>query len=195
MSGVILRGVVLALLLGAAGCAERPRWRLKDVSGVVAPLELELSDDRGRQVSEADFRGKVVMLFFGYLSCPDVCPATLVRLSEAVRRLGERAGEVRVLFVSVDPRRDTLAALRAYVAAFAPQVVGLRGEEPVLRRLTRRYRVTYGYGEPDEDGFYLVSHSSAVFIFDRQGRARLLATSGDPVEAIAADLRRLVEAG
>jgi protein SCO1/2 len=102
---------------------------------------------------------------------------------------------VRILFVSVDPARDTLAALNKYAAVFGPQVVGLRGTQDELRALTKRYRVSYGYGKPDAKGNYEVSHSSAVYVFDRQGEVRLLAGASDTASAITDDLRRLLAEG
>lgn len=105
------------------------------------------------------------------------------------------ADEVRVLFVSVDSEPDTRQKLRQYVDAFGEQFVGLRGPEPTLRDGARRYRVTFGYGEPNEEGWYNVSHSSAAFIFDRQVNLRLMARQDDPADALAQDLQRLVDAG
>ncbi len=121
----------------------------------------------------------MVLLYFGYTHCPDVCPTTLSLLSHAVTALGTDAGQVRILFVSVDPARDTLAQLKTYAAAFGPEVVGLRGSEAELKALTKRYRVSYGYGKPDARGDYEVSHSSAVYVFDRE--ARSACWSGPPI--------------
>ncbi|HKK05032.1 MAG TPA: SCO family protein [Gammaproteobacteria bacterium] len=182
---------VLSLTL--AGCGQKgPPWALKDISGLMPPLKFTLTDaNTGRTVHAADFRGHLVLLYFGYTHCPDVCPTTLSRLSRAVASLGPRASDARILFVSVDPARDTLADLKRYAPAFGPEVVGLRGTQDALRALTKRYRVTYGYGKPDSDGNYEVSHSAAVYIFDRQGKARLLARPGDKAAAIGKDLARL----
>jgi len=133
-----------------------------------------------------------VLIYFGYTHCPDVCPLTLQRLKHAIAALGDGANQLRVLFVTVDPRRDSLAVLKRYTEFFGPQVLGLRGDQDELRRLTKMYRVTYGYDKPDAKGNYEVSHSSAVYVFDRSGEARLLIRPDDTVKAIATDLRRLV---
>lgn len=188
--GVVV--VFLVVLLAACGQNDRP-WGLKDISGLMPPLDFTLTTANDRAtVHGNDFRGKLVLLYFGYTHCPDVCPTTLSRLSHAVASLGTRAGQVRILFVSVDPARDTLAQLKTYAAAFGPEVVGLRGSEAELKALTKRYRVSFGYGEPDAHGDYEVSHSSAVYVFDREGEIRLLVGSTDDAQVITADLQRLL---
>jgi protein SCO1/2 len=145
----------------------------------------------GAEVTERDYRGTAVALYFGYTNCPDICPATLSNLSNVVERLGARAKNVRVLFVTVDPDRDTLPTLKAYVSAFAKQVDALRGDDDALTALARRYRVAFGVENgPPGDG-YNVMHSDAVFFFDRDGRARLVATSTEDIDGLASDLKRL----
>ncbi len=187
--GVLL---LLAGLLAACG-QSAPPWGLRDISGLMPPLDFTLTAaSDGATVHGKNFRGKVVLLYFGYTHCPDVCPTTLSLLSRAVAALGTSAEQVRILFVSVDPARDTLARLKTYAAAFGPEVVGLRGSEAELKSLTKRYRVSYGYGKPDSSGAYEVSHSSAVYVFDRKGEIRLLAGSTDSAPVITGDLRRLL---
>jgi len=181
--------VALALLLAA--CGGGGPWQLKDIKGVVPDLAFDLADDSGRKVSAADYRGQVVLLFFGYTNCPDVCPTTLVKLSAALNRMGEAAQRVRVLFVTVDPKRDTLEVLHRYARAFGTRVTGLRGGEAELHALAKRYRISYSYGKPDPSGEYEVTHSSAVFVFDVEGRARLMVLPNDGEQAIARDLERL----
>jgi protein SCO1/2 len=184
--------LLLVSLLVACGDNESP-WSLRDISGLMPPLDFTLTDATdGETVQYKVFRGQVVLLFFGYTHCPDVCPTTLSRLSRALAALGEDAEQVRILFVTVDPARDTLAQLKAYAAAFGPEVVGLRGSEGELKALTKRYRVSYGYGKPDAHGNYEVSHSSAVYVFDREGEIRLLVEPTDSTEVIASDLKRLL---
>jgi protein SCO1/2 len=198
VAAVVLTGwrtlLAVLLLAGLAACGRGgPPWNLKDISGLLPELAFTLTDaNTGRVVHAADFRGQVVLLYFGYTHCPDVCPTTLSRLNRALATLGQRAPEVRILFVSVDPKRDTVAGLRTYAQAFGPHVAGLRGAPEDLAALVKRYRISYGYGEPNARGDYEVSHSSAVYIFDRKGQARLLALPGDGVESIGKDLARLV---
>ena len=184
----ILLSLGLCLLL--VGCWEDGDWQTKDIAGLMPPLHFTLTQDTGSEVQATDFRGYITLVYFGYTHCPDVCPTTLAKLNAAIARLTE-ARDVRVLFVSVDPKRDVVERLRTYTAAFGPQFVGLRGNDEELSELTKRYRITYGYGKPDDSGDYEVSHSSAVFVFDRAGAARLMVRSGDGVDAIATDLKRL----
>lgn len=182
-----------ALLLG--GCATQLQPDVTDVRGLVAPLEFNLTNQNGRAVTAADYRGDIVMLYFGYTHCTDECPATLAMLADALDTLGPLASRVRVLFVTVDPRRDTRLVLKRYVGDFGPQFVGLRGTDAQLTAMIKRYRVSYHDEKPDKNGNYEVIHSSVVFIFDGRGRARLLAQTGFSSAAIATDVRRLLEGG
>lgn len=190
-----IAGAVFVILgLALAGC-EDPAWRTTDISGVMPELEFELTDENGRTVRAADYRGQVALLFFGFTNCPDVCPVTLANLAKLADDIGAAPDDLRILFVSVDPSRDTLSAIKRYTDNFGPWVIGMTGAPGVLQALTRRYRVTYGYGDEDPSGAYDVSHSSAVFAFDRSGRARLLLRNSDPPESVRADLRRLLAEG
>jgi len=175
-----------------SGCSSEKPWRTHDVAGLVPALSFTLTDDRGRVVGAEAYRGKVTLLFFGFTHCPDVCPTTLARLAETLRSIDARRDDVRVLFVTVDPKRDSIAIMHQYVRAFGPQFVGLRGDTAALDLLTRRFRVTYTLGKPDAGGNYEVTHSSAVFVFGRDGRARLMFTPKDTTAAIAEDLSRVI---
>lgn len=184
----------LALTLGA--CSDAPSWNATDISGAMPPLAFTLTDENGAEARAADFRGKVALLFFGFTSCRDACPVTLSRLSRVLERLDpEQRRRVRVLFVSVDPHRDTPERLRAYTDNFGPQFVGLTGTHKQLRALNERYRVTYSYGEADAEGDYPVSHSGAVFGFSADGEARILIRDDIPPDAILEDIRRLLVTG
>jgi protein SCO1/2 len=150
----------------------------------------------GKTVSAADFKGKIDLLYFGYTYCPDVCPTTLLNITTMLKSLGKQAEDVRLLFVTVDPNRDTLSVLKRYTSAFAPQVVGLRGTPNQLATLAKRYRVAFSVvpasaGHPVE-----VTHSSAVYVFDREGAIRLLfsglAAPNTKLAGMTADLRKLV---
>ncbi|WP_339882993.1 SCO family protein [Vreelandella maris] len=183
---------LLSGMLWLVGCSD-PSWQTKDISELMPPLEFELVDEEARSVTEADYAGDVTLLFFGFTHCPHICPATLTNLAAISQELGEEAqNDLRVLFVSVDPERDDPATLREYTDAFGPEFTGLTSDEEALQALTRRYRVTYGYGEKDEAGNYDVSHSNAVFAFGRDGDAQLLIREDDPKEAVMADLSRLL---
>lgn len=191
-----MRRLILAwgLVLLAAGCGGDASWQTKDIGGMMPELEFTLTSENGERVNAERYAGKVNLLFFGYTHCPDVCPITLGRLRGVMDRLPEDiAGRIRVLFVSVDPERDGPEQLRTYTDQFGENFIGLTGSREQLDALTRRYRTTYGYGEPDEQGNYEVSHGSAVYAFDANGEARLLIRNDDSVDAVAGDLERLVE--
>jgi protein SCO1/2 len=179
--------------LWLAGCGEKA-WQTKDISGLMPSLAFELVDENGNEVTADQFRGKSILLYFGFTHCPDICPTTLARFDAATQRMNEELrDDILVLFVSVDPRRDDRETLDSYTDAFGPQFIGLTGDKEALDALTRRYRVTYGYGEEDNNGNYDVSHSSAVFAFNEAGEARLLMRDSDPMDAVVADLERLVK--
>ena len=188
------RLAALVCTVAASACVDsHPPWHLDSVEGHLPDLAFHLTSDDGKNVTEKDFAGKVDLLYFGYTHCPDVCPLTLARLHAALERLGSAADDVRVLFVSVDPARDTPSALRKYVQAFDPHVTGLTGTSTEIETLAKRYRAAFDRASPKSEGNYEVSHSSGVYVFDRLGRARLLATSGESVDAIAHDLRLLLQ--
>ena len=190
------RGLILAAALALAACGPRDAgWHTKDVTGLLPDLEFRMTAADGRAVGAADFRGKVVLLFFGYTNCPDVCPTTLSKLAAVRASMQEHRDAVQVLFVTVDPARDSLARLAQYLPAFGPGMEGLRGDAAGLEALTRRYRVAYSRDKPDAHGDYAVSHSGGVFVFDGQGRARLLLRADDAAPGIAADLERLAAGG
>lgn len=158
-------------------------------------LDFRLTDDNGKEVTAQDYRGKVVLLYFGYTHCPDVCPLTLAQLHVVLQRLGPLAENVRILFVSVDPARDNPATMHAYVNAFDPRAVGLSGPAGAIETLSKRYRSAFTR-EPDKgDGNYEVSHSSAIYVFDAQGHARLLATPNHPQSDLVHDLHLLLAPG
>ncbi len=192
--------LMLALLLGslllvACNRGDAIEWRLTNVTGHMPDLDFRLVDDQGKAVTGQDYRGKVVLLYFGYTHCPDVCPLTLAQLHVVMQRLGPLADGARILFVSVDPARDTPAIMHAYVNAFDPRAVGLSGTPRDIEALSKRYRSAFTR-EPDKgDGQYEVSHSSAIYVFDRDGKARLLATPANPQDDLVHDLHLMLSLG
>ncbi|OYV27180.1 MAG: cytochrome c oxidase assembly protein [Halothiobacillus sp. 20-54-6] len=181
------------ILLGCSG-KDPVKWNATDISGVMEPLTFNLTDDQGKSVTGKDYRGKVVMLYFGYTFCPDICPQTLTRLAASLMALGNQAEKVKVLFVSVDPNRDTPKVLREYVKYFSPQMLGLTGTQSQLKDVTKRYRVAYSYGKgyPDKKTFYVVNHSASIYMFDPKGDARLLIDQQETSAQITADLKQLI---
>jgi protein SCO1/2 len=186
--------VLGALALPLAGCGRdsHQTWQLDNITGVMPDLQFDLTNDLGQKVTAQDYKGKIVLLYFGYTHCPDVCPTTMQLMSNVVQQLGAQANDVRILFVSVDPKRDTDAILKAYTEAFSPYAVGLTGTMKQIEAITRRYRVAFSYGKPDAHGNYVVDHSAGVYIFDRNGRIRLLASDSNPPSAWLHDLRQLI---
>jgi protein SCO1/2 len=191
----VRRILAFSLLMLLAACGPSGTvWHATDITGAMPALEFTLTRaSDGRPVRGTDYRGKVVVLYFGYTHCPDICPATLANLAEAIQKLGPRANDVRVLFVTVDPMRDQAPALAAYARAFAPQVEGLRGTDDQLIDVTRRYRVVYSVTPETQGHPYEVMHSAAAFFFDRSGRARLVTTKTDDVAGLTSDLKQLLD--
>jgi protein SCO1 len=177
---------VLFALLTLAGCS-KSGWHMADISGGMPRLAFHLTRSDGTAVTGDSYRGQVVALYFGYIHCPDVCPTTLTNLADMLGRV--KSKNVRVLFVTVDPARDTAKGLGEYAAAFSPWVQGLRGTDNQLAELARRYRVAYTVkpGPP-----YEVMHSNAVFFFDPEGRARLVTTDTTDTAGMAEDVGRLL---
>jgi protein SCO1/2 len=172
-------------------CGPKQAFHATDVTGAMPDLSFRMvraSD--GLKVSEQDYRGRVVLLYFGYTHCPDICPTTLSNLADVLKRLGPDADKVRVLFVSVDPDRDTLEVLKPFAEAFAPQVEGLRGSDNAIADLARRYRIAYSVKKAPD---YVVTHTSAVIVFDDQGRARLVTTDTKDTPAVAEDVKRVAD--
>lgn len=199
------RGLALlavGLALGLASPARAAQWHNIDVTGSTPRLAFTLTDAAtGHTVTARDFRGKVAMLYLGYTHCPDVCPLTLHNISVILDRLGKQAAGVQVLFVTVDPHRDTLPLLKRYTELFAPEseLVGLRPDANQLAELARRYRLAYSVSSATAAHPYTVTHSSAVYVFDRAGDARLLvpslASAQPDLAGTAADLERLLHGG
>jgi protein SCO1/2 len=184
--------LALCAWLAACGGGDKP-WHATDITGAMPKLQFRMQRANDATiVSEQNYRGRVVILYFGYTHCPDVCPATLANLSAVLDRLDTQAYDVAVLFVSVDPDRDTQPVLAKYVHGFARQVEGLSGPPNGLLALTRRYRVLYSVTKDSPGHPYAVMHSNSVFFFDRAGSARLVTTSTDDIAGITEDVKRLL---
>jgi protein SCO1/2 len=196
------RALAAALVLFSMGtalsaCNRDEGWHATDVTGISPDLQFTMTRaEDGRRVTAADYSGKVALLYFGYTFCPDICPATLANVAQILKELGGEASKVRVLFVTVDPGRDTPKILNQYTDAFAPQVDGLVGTADQLAELARRYRIAYSVTPDDDPARYDVSHSPAIYVFGKQGKARLLIGNlgvGKPdLKGIGADLHRLI---
>ncbi len=183
------------LLLAVAACSdapEAPRFRLTDVTGASFGKALELTDHNGQRRTLADFRGKVVTVFFGFTHCPDVCPTTLGEMAAVMKELGTDAGRLQVLFVTVDPERDTADVLKRYVPAFHPSFLGLTGNAEDIARTAREFKIFY-QKQKLPGGSYSMDHSAGTYILDAEGRLRLFASYGVGAPALLHDIRLLLQ--
>lgn len=189
------RAFLLAVLAGTlAGCgAERAaqKFELTDVTGAPFGAKLELNDHNGQRRTLEDFRGKVVVLFFGFTHCPDACPTTLAELATVARELGPDAQRLQVLVVTVDPERDTPEVLRQYVPSFNPSFLGLYGTAEETAAAAKEFKV-YFQKQPQTGGSYTVDHSAGTFVLDKEGRLRLFASYGAGAKALLHDIRILL---
>jgi protein SCO1/2 len=185
----------LCLWLAACGSGSVAEFKGVDITGADFGKRLALTDHNGREVTLETFRGKLVVLFFGYTHCPDVCPTTLMDIAKALKlMMPAAAGKVQVLFVSVDPERDTPEILKAYVPYFHPSFLGLHGTPEQVGEAAREFRVVYRkHVEPGATG-YLVDHSAGSYVLDASGRLRLYLPFAHPAPDIAHDLSALAEA-
>jgi protein SCO1 len=189
----IISALATALLLALSACGPATHAGTTDIAGVMPPLAFSLTRANDSvAVTAANYRGKAVLLYFGYTHCPDECPTTLANLASVLKRLGPLARDVRVLFVTVDPTRDSTSVLKRYVGAFAPEIDGLRGSDDATASLARRYRVLYRVSPAEPGGVYEVMHSDSLFLFDADGRARYVSTSTADSAALAQRIRELL---
>jgi protein SCO1 len=194
-------GAAAALLL-AAGCGDRsssavsggPKASFKsiDITGAEYARKLELPDADGKARSLSDFKGKVVVVFFGYTQCPDVCPTTMAELSQVRRALGLDGDRLQGIFVTVDPERDTAPLLKAYVDNFNAGFVGLRGNAEQTQAAAREFKVFYAKVPGKTESSYTVDHTAGAYVFDAQGRIRLFSRYGAGPKALEDDIRALL---
>ena len=183
--------LVAALLLPA--CTERAAFRGIDVGGVDWGGDFTLVSHEGRPVSTAAFRGKVLILFFGYTHCPDICGPTLAKLAALRKQLGPEAEWVQILFVTVDPERDTPDQLRRFVPRFDPGFIGLTGMPEQIAAVARDYKVGYTGNPAEPAAPPTIAHSGSIFVKDRGGSLRLLFRNETPVADMAHDVRLLLK--
>lgn len=187
----------LALLLAAAlaACGPSQKFRSTDITGAPYGNELALTGHDSRPRTLQDFSGKLVIVFFGYTHCPDVCPLTLADTAQALKALGGDADRVQVLFVTVDPERDTREVLAKYVPAFNSRFLGLYGDEQATRRAAQEFKVFYQKNTGSRPDNYTVDHSAQSFVLDTKGRLRLFIRQERIAEDLAHDLRALLAEG
>lgn len=192
----LLRASAFAVcIVGLASCTPSggPQFQSSDVTGSSFGRDFALHDPDGKQRTLADFRGKAVVVFFGYTQCPDVCPMTLAALAEAMKQLGPDSDRVQVLFITVDPDRDTADLLSKYVPAFDRRFLGLRGNAEETERTAKEFKILYQKQPGTSSGSYTMDHSAGTFIFDPQGRLRLYVGLAQGPDVFAHDLRELLK--
>jgi len=185
--------LLLAALALAACSPEGPKFRSTDITGAEFGRELALDGHDGKPRTLADFRGKAVLVFFGYTHCPDVCPTTLADAAQALKALGKDADRVQVLFVTVDPERDTPEVLSKYVPAFDPRFLGLHGDAAAIQKVAKEFKIYYEKRPGKAPGEYTMDHSGQSYVFDAQGRIRLLLRHDRLSQDLAEDLRTLLK--
>ena len=166
-----------------------------DITGADYARTLSLTDQNGQTRTLADFKGKVIVVFFGFTQCPDVCPTTMAELAQVKASLGKDGDRIQGVFVTVDPERDTAAVLKTYMGGFDPSFVALRGSPEDIAATAKEFKVFYAKVPGKTEGSYSVDHTAGSYVFDTQGKVRLFVRYGGGAEALAADLKTLLAAG
>jgi len=183
--------IALAASLVVAACSPAA-FQSVDITGANYAQGFSLTDTEGKTRTLSDFKGKVVVVFFGFAQCPDVCPATLADMAEVRKRLGKDGERVQVVFITVDPARDTPQVLGAYMRNFDPSFVALTGTAEQIEKTTKDFKVFFAKVPGKSANTYTVDHTAASYVFDREGKVRLFVRYGQPVDAVVADIKRLL---
>jgi protein SCO1/2 len=186
-----------ALTVSIAACDKLPgkqqvTFQNTDVTGLDYAKGFALTDHTGKPRTLADFKGKVVVVFFGYTQCPDVCPTTMAEMATVMQKLGPLADQVQVLFITLDPERDTQQLLASYVPAFDKRFIGLRGTPEQTAKTAREFKVFYAKVPGSDPNSYTIDHTAGSYVFDRDGRLRLFIRHGQGPDPIVHDLRQLL---
>ncbi|MBU3635668.1 SCO family protein [Polynucleobacter sp. es-GGE-1] len=196
MKLTILRSCLIAsLLMILAACSPKPEFKNIDITGGTAfGKDFSLLDPDGKLRTLNDFKGKVVVMFFGYTQCPDVCPTTLTEMQQVMTLLGPQSDKVQVLFVTVDPERDTATILKQYVPSFDARFLGLRpADEVALEKVTKDFKIYYKKVPGTSPGSYTIDHTAGSYAFDPEGRLRLYIKHAQGPETLAHDLKELLK--
>jgi protein SCO1/2 len=200
--------VCLGALLALGGCGDKgadggqmllapvnSSFKNTDVTGLDYAKDFSLTDHNGKRRTLADFKGKVVVVFFGYTQCPDVCPTTMAELAGVVKQLGPDGDKVQVLFITIDPERDTQAFLAKYVPSFDPRFLGLRGNSAETAKVAKDFKVFYQKVPGKDPGSYTMDHTAGSYVFDPKGRVRLFLRHGQGADPVVHDLKILLAGG
>ena len=186
---------IATLLIALTACSPKPEFKNIDITGSTAfGKDFSLVDPDGKVRTLADFKGKVVLMFFGYTQCPDICPTTLTEMQQVMALLGPQSDKVQVLFVTVDPERDTAAILKQYVPAFDPRFLGLRpADDAALEKVAKDFKIYYKKVPGTSPGSYTMDHTAGSYAFDPEGRLRLYIKHAQGPETLAHDLKELLK--
>jgi protein SCO1/2 len=186
---------IAALLIALTACSPKPEFKNIDITGSTAfGKDFSLVDPDGKLRTLADFKGKVVVMFFGYTQCPDICPTTLTEMQQVMALMGPQADKVQVLFVTVDPERDTAANLKQYVPAFDPRFLGLRPvDDAALEKVAKDFKIYYKKVPGTSPGSYTMDHTAGSYAFDPEGRLRLYIKHAQGPETLAHVLKELLK--
>ncbi|MBS0468874.1 MAG: SCO family protein [Proteobacteria bacterium] len=187
-----------ALWTGAVGilaaCSPKgPKFQGVDLTGAEYARDLPLTDQYGKERSLKDFAGKVVVVFFGYTQCPDVCPTSMAELAEVKRSLGADGDKLQGIFVTVDPERDTPDMLKSYMATFDPSFIALRGTPDQLAAVAKDFKIYYKRVDGQTPTSYTMDHSAGSYVYDTKGRLRVYHRYGAGAQSLAADVRALLD--
>lgn len=192
---VLRMGFISGLVLVIAACSPKPSFKNVDITGSTAfGKDFSLLDTDGNTKTLANYKGKAVVMFFGFTQCPDVCPTTLTEMQDALQMLGAQAEKVQVLFVTVDPERDTASVLAQYVPAFNPRFVGLRpADEAALEKVTKDFKIYYKKVPGIKPDSYTIDHTAGSYVFDQNGQLRLYIKHAQGPEVLAHDLKNILQ--
>ena len=188
-------GLLALLIASMLGCSPKPSFKNVDITGSTAfGNNFSLLDSNGNTKTMADYKGKVVVVFFGFTQCPDVCPTTLTEMDEALKLLGPKADKVQIIFITVDPERDTASVLAQYVPSFNPRFVGLRpADEAGLEKVAKDFRIYYKKVPGSKPGSYTMDHSAGSYVLDQNGQLRLYIKHAQGPEVLAHDLKNILQ--
>jgi protein SCO1/2 len=189
---VLLVGLSALVFLSSCDSKVEPDFLSTDITDASFGRDFKLFDHNGDLRSLADFRGKVVVLFFGYTNCPDICPSIMAKLAGAIKNLGKDSNHVQVLFISVDPEHDTPALLKQYVSTFNPNFLGLSGDLEITRNIAKEFKIAFQKQTEATQDRYVMEHSAGTYILDQKGKLRLYVNTDTNIDIISHDILELL---
>ncbi len=185
--------LLLCMAVALCGCDEKPVFQNTDLTGLDYARDFALTDHNGKPRSLADFKGRAVLVFFGYTQCPDVCPTTMAEMAAVMRQLGKQADDLQVLFITLDPARDSQQLLSQYVPAFDRRFLGLYGDAAATAKVAKEFKVFCQKVPGKDPANYTIDHTAGSYVFDRQGRVRLFVRHGQGPAPIVHDIKLLLQ--